>query len=166
MRGKMPVTKEFRDCLAEFERHKVRYLIIGAYAFGLHAMPRYTKDMDILVDPAAGNVQKANKALADFGSPWLLTAGELTEVVQIGVEPNRIDILQRISGVSFARAWERRIRAPYGDIVANWLGLEDLTRAKKSSDRSRDLEDLAVLEELRRHGSRSSDSTRQKRLDK
>lgn len=156
MRGRMPVTKEFRDCLAEFERHKVRYLIIGAYAFGLHAIPRYTKDMDLLVDPAPGNIARANKALAAFGSPWLLTAGKATEVVQLGVEPNRIDILQSIKGVSFGKAWARRIRAPYGDIVANWLGLEDLILAKKFSGRPRDVQDLAVLKELRRHGRRSS----------
>lgn len=68
----MDTVQDFEDLLHMLEKHAVRYLIIGGLAFIYHAKPRYTKDMDLWIDPAAENVNHANKALAEFGSPHLL----------------------------------------------------------------------------------------------
>lgn len=45
----------------------MRYCIIGAYALALHAKPRYTKDIDILVDAVVENAVRILAALNDFG---------------------------------------------------------------------------------------------------
>ena len=68
----MDTVQDFEDLLATFARHGVRHLIIGGLAFIYHAKPRYTKDMDLWVGPDADNVERANLALANFGSPHLL----------------------------------------------------------------------------------------------
>ena len=70
-------------------------------------------------------------------------------VVQIGVEPNRIDILTGVTGVTFDDAWRGRVPDRYGDVAIAYLGLEELLRAKRSAGRPRDLLDVQELE--RRH---------------
>ena len=47
----MRTQKDFEELLKLFNKNKVRYCIVGAYAVAFHAEPRYTKDMDILVEP-------------------------------------------------------------------------------------------------------------------
>ena len=47
----MKVEKDYEDLLKLFNKNKVKYCIIGAYAVAFYSRPRYTKDMDILIDP-------------------------------------------------------------------------------------------------------------------
>ncbi|MFH1530194.1 MAG: DUF6036 family nucleotidyltransferase [Pseudomonadota bacterium] len=145
----MRVTDDFHDLLLLLEQEEVRYLIIGGYAYSLHAEPRYTKDLDIWVEPSVGNVLRVNRALAEFGSPDQLDHRATTMILQIGIEPNRIDILLGVSGVYFPEAWADRVRAPYGDLEVNWMGLDSLVRSKASTGRRRDEADVATLEKIR-----------------
>jgi hypothetical protein len=75
----MEAVQDFEDILTLFGKYKVRYLIIGGLAFIYHAKPRYTKDIDLWVDPSPGNILKANKALQEFGSPYLLDCNKPNE---------------------------------------------------------------------------------------
>ena len=68
----MDTIADFEDLLLLLHEHEARYLIIGGLAFIYHAKPRYTKDMDLWVEPEPGNIQRANRALAEFGRPTLL----------------------------------------------------------------------------------------------
>lgn len=149
----METISDFEDMLALLEAHEARYLIVGGLAVIYHAKPRYTKDMDLLVDPADENVERVNRALAEFGSPYHLALNDPEQILQIGVAPNRIDILARIDGVSFDEAWERRIHDRYGGVTANWIDIDALIRAKQCLDGPRHAEDVRVLlqvKELRR----------------
>jgi hypothetical protein len=110
----LDTVQDFEDLLELLERHEVRYLIIGGLAFIFHAKPRFTKDMDLWIGPDPENVARANRALAEFGSPHLLEAGRPDEVLQLGVAPNRIDLLQDPDGVDFDEAWSRRVAGRYG----------------------------------------------------
>ncbi len=44
----MLTNSEFKELLNLFEKHKVRYLIVGGYAVMKYSEPRYTKDIDVL----------------------------------------------------------------------------------------------------------------------
>ena len=145
----MRVTDDFQDILALLEREAIRYLIIGGYAYSLHAEPRYTKDLDIWIGPASDNVMGANRVLAEYGSPELLAPDAPSEILQLGVEPNRIDLFLSIPGVTFADAWTSRVRAPYGDLDVNWIGLDCLIKAKAATGRQRDLADVETLRKLK-----------------
>jgi hypothetical protein len=65
----MDLPLDFRELLEEFAREGVEYLIVGGYAVAFHARPRATKDLDILLGAAAGNLDRAAAALARFGAP-------------------------------------------------------------------------------------------------
>lgn len=141
---------DFEDMLALLGEHDARYLIVGGLAFIYHARPRYTKDMDLWVDPAAENIERVNRALADFPSPELLTPGAHEEILQIGVPPNRIDVLQRLGDSEFDRAWQRRVVDRYGSVDANWIDLDTLAEIKEAIDQPRHQDDARILREVQR----------------
>ena len=149
----MDTVQDFEDILSIMHKHEVKYLIIGGLAFIYHAKPRYTKDIDIWAESTAANIERANAALQEFGSPYILEFGKENEVVQIGVPPNRIDLLQNIEGVVFADAWAKREQGPYGKVAANWIDIDSLISAKGSIDVPRhqqDVKELLKVKEMKR----------------
>lgn len=149
----MDTVLDFADLLDALARHDVRYLIVGGLAFIYHAKPRFTKDMDLWVEPTSENLEKANRALVEFGSPNLLDMDHPQSILQIGLPPNRIDLLQTIEGLSFEAAWSKRDIAPYGPVKANWIGLDSLIEIKERIDSPRhqaDARDLRKVRDIRR----------------
>ncbi|MEN8150537.1 MAG: hypothetical protein ABFS86_11995 [Planctomycetota bacterium] len=144
----MNAVPDFEDLLTLLGKHGVRYLIVGGLAFIYHAKPRFTKDLDLWVAADDENVARANLALSEFGSPALLDLGADDQVLQIGVAPNRIDVLRALPGPDFGDAWERRISATYGGAPAEWVHIEDLLAIKESIDVPRHREDARVLREV------------------
>jgi len=145
----MDVIRDFEDILELFARHRVRYLIVGGLAFIYHAKPRYTKDIDLWIDADHDNVRRANRALEEFGSPSLMTVDDPGEILQLGVAPNRIDILRETIALAFAEAWPRRIESHYGRSPANWIDLDSLLAIKSAIDHPRHQEDARVLRAVR-----------------
>jgi hypothetical protein len=137
--------RDFEDFLELLDRHGVRYLIIGGLAFIYHAKPRFTKDIDVWLDPAPDNLARANAALADFGSPYLLNLSDEDEILQLGVAPNRIDLLREAAPLTFEDAWHRRVEGTYGRARAWWIAIEDLLAIKERIDHPRHREDARVL---------------------
>jgi hypothetical protein len=96
-------------------------------------------------------VARANAALADFGSPYSLSVPIVNdENLQIGLPPNRIDLILHMEGARFSTAWKNRVRSRYGRVEANWIGLDSLLRIKSRIDSPRHKEDARVLREVRR----------------
>jgi hypothetical protein len=136
---------DFEDILKLFAKHEVRYLIVGGFAFTYHARPRHTKDIDLWVDAAPRNVDRVNQALFEFGSPSLIDPDDPDEILQLGSDPNRIDILREVVDFNFKDAWQKRIEAPYGQAPANWIDLDSLIAIKSRIDHPRHREDVRVL---------------------
>ena len=102
----MKVEKDYEDLLRLFNKHNVKYCIVGAFAVAFYARPRYTKDMDILIEPSSENARNILNALEDFGFGSLpLSEEDLTEpgqIIQLGYEPVRIDIITSIEGMDLS----------------------------------------------------------------
>jgi hypothetical protein len=159
----MQTIQDFEDMLLLFEKHEVRYLIIGGLAFIYHAKPRYTKDMDLWIDPDPENVKHANAALTEFGSPYFLNPRNPDEILQLGVAPDRIDFLLRVAGGRFHTAWKKRIKGRYGNAKANWIDLDSLIRIKSRADNPRHQEDARVLREVKKLQAKSLKKKRPKK---
>jgi len=150
----MDLHPDFRDLLAEFAREGVSYAVVGGYAVGHHAKPRATKDLDLLVSASGNNLERAARALENFGAaPNLVAAirnlGE-TEVVYLGVPPVRVDILRSADGIDDVDATlNRAIQASLGDLTIPILALDDLITNKRAAGRAQDLADVALLERVR-----------------
>ncbi|MGB7295477.1 MAG: nucleotidyltransferase [Candidatus Aminicenantales bacterium] len=149
----MRVEKDYEELFKLFNKHKVRYCIIGAYAVAFYARPRYTKDIDILIEPSVDNSGRVVQALNEFGFESLaLSAADFRKkgnIIQLGYEPVRIDILTSLKGCSFAGAWKYKETAKYGREKVYFIGLEDLIRLKKMSKRPQDSADLIFLLEAK-----------------
>ena len=145
----MSTNPDYKDLFKIFLEEKVEYLVVGAHAVIFYAEPRYTKDLDIWVRPSDDNASRVWRALKRFGAPLAdLTIKDFTNqdmVYQIGIEPNRIDILMGIKGVEFDIAWQNKVESSYDGIPIYILGRNELISAKKASKRAQDLLDLEKL---------------------
>jgi hypothetical protein len=142
-------TKDFEELFAVFLRKGVRFVVVGAHALALHAKPRYTKDLDVLIEPSAPNAKRVVAALEEFGFAGmgigLRDFDEPGRILQLGVPPNRIDLMTRIDGVTFDEVWSSHVTGAYGTVTVPFIGYEALVRNKAASGRPQDLADLAVL---------------------
>jgi hypothetical protein len=149
----MPVNSDFRDLFSALSAAEARCLVIGAYAVVHHSEPRYTKDLDLWVEPTTQNAERVLRALASFGAPVAqLRAADLCDpetVYQIGIEPNRIDVLTALPALEFGPAWERSVVSTYGGVEIRILGLDDLILTKRTLGRPQDLLDVERLEAAR-----------------
>jgi Nucleotidyltransferase of unknown function (DUF6036) len=145
--------KDQRDLLVAFNAHGVKYLVIGAHAVGVHAEPRGTKDLDIFIKADQKNSKAVFAALAAYGAPLgKMTPADFNDepsaVFQLGVEPDRIDILQGIAGVTFDEAWPNRVEALLDkDTPAHVISREHLIQNKLAAGRHQDLADVEKLRE-------------------
>lgn len=151
----MKVEKDYEGLLRLFNKNKVRYCIVGAYAVGFHAMPRYTKDMDILVEPNMENGRRVVKSLNEFGFKNLKLNerdfSQRNKVIQLGYEPVRIDIITSIKGCSFKKIWKGKISGIYGKQKVFFIGLDELIKNKKATKRKQDKVDLDILPSVKKH---------------
>jgi hypothetical protein len=129
----------FSDILCELSAAKVKFLLVGAHALAAHGLPRATGDLDILVFASEENAPRVWEALQRFGAPLHdvsvrdFAAPGVT--FQMGLPPNRIDILTEISGVSFNDAWRGRITLQLGDLEIPVIGEVEFILNKKATGR-------------------------------
>ncbi len=79
-------------------------------------------------------------SVEDFATPDI--------VYQIGVPPQRIDILTSITGVDFTAAWDSRLKVEIDGMQVSILGLRDLLVNKSSTGRDKDQADLPTIRRL------------------
>ncbi|MGH9606126.1 MAG: DUF6036 family nucleotidyltransferase [Terracidiphilus sp.] len=148
------MTKDFKDLLRALNANAAKYLIIGGHAFGVHLEPRTTKVLDLFIRSDAENAKAVFRALAHFGAPLQgISEADFVDgtFFQIGVPPDRIDILQRIEGVSFEEAWANRVEGLIdGEVPAFVISKDDLIRNKLATGREQDLLDVKKLRALSR----------------
>ncbi|MDH4270739.1 MAG: hypothetical protein OEW18_02050 [Candidatus Aminicenantes bacterium] len=145
----MRIEKDFKEFIGSLNNNNVRYLIIGSFALSYYAEPRYTKDIDILVDATPSNADRLMNAIHEFGFTDIgLSSRDFLEpeqVIQLGIAPLRIDLLTSLKGIPFADAWERRTAGLYGDIAAFYISKQDLIDHKRLVGRKQDLADIDKL---------------------
>jgi hypothetical protein len=148
---------DFEQLLAALNAEHADYLVIGAYAVMIHAQPRATKDLDILIGSDLNNAAAVWRALAAFGAPLHdVTPANLIEpgtFFRMGAPPIMIDILPEISGVQFSEARHRATIAIINDatgLQAPFISVDDLIAAKLAAGRPQDIADVDAMRQARR----------------
>jgi hypothetical protein len=149
MEPRLELPRDFKELIALFLSHEVRFLVVGAYALGIHGRPRNTGDIDLWIEMSSENSKKTVAALHEFFGPMpeireenFLSADRMS---QFGIEPMRVDVLNSISGVDFAAAYDRKIEINYSGLRIPFLSLTDLRANKLAAGRYKDLADLENL---------------------
>ena len=141
----MNIQPHFKELLKLFEENKVSYMIVGGYAVAFYGYPRFTKDLDLFYELSQANISRIKKALLAFGFAEADLGSSLFSqgnIIKIGVEPIRIDLLNQIDGISFFDAVANVVNGNYDDLRVQFIGREDLLKNKRASGRPQDLADL------------------------
>lgn len=145
----MKVEKDYEELLKLFNKHRVKYCVIGAFAVAHYVKPRYTKDIDIFIDNSLENAERIINALTAFGFEDLdLSEDDLCQegnIIQLGYEPLRVDIVISLPGCRFDQVWRNRVVVDYGREKVFFIGLDELIQIKKLSGRPQDKVDLDLL---------------------
>lgn len=140
---------EFVGLLAALE---VEFVVVGAFALAFHGHPRYTRDIDFFVRSSEANALKLERAIKEFGFASLgLKASDFYDpdvVVQLGQEPNRIDLITRIDGISFDDVWQGKVAGQLGGTPVWFISATDYVKNKRASGRTKDLADAEEIENL------------------
>ena len=138
------LNQDFKEFIQSLNANNVRYLVIDGYAVAFHGHPRYTKDLDVWVEPTPENAARGIKALEQFGFASLGFKAEdffaPDVVIQLGLPPSRIDILPSAEGVDFDTCYTSRVQVVIGGVPANFIDLENLKKNKRAAGRLQDLQ--------------------------
>ena len=151
-------SQDMRDLLSLFDENEVQYLLVGGFAVNFYGYTRATQDIDLLVYPSVKNAGRVMESLEGFGFGGAGIPRSLFEntggVIHLGVEPNRIDLLTHVVGVSNDRIFQNAQRVDFEGILVNVIAFQDLVESKRRSKRPRDLADAEELQKLRSPKSR------------
>lgn len=150
------MNRDWRDLFQALRDAEARFLIVGAHALAVHGVPRGTQDLDLWIDASPDNSKRVWTALLAFGAPLQslgITLEDLQRpgtVIQLGLPPNRVDLLTGITGVArFEDAWRDRVEHTMEGAEVPFLGRATLVQNKRATGRHKDLGDLEALGELK-----------------
>ena len=148
------MTDDWADVLIALLDAGARFLVVGAHALAVQGVPRATQDLDVWVEPTAENADRVWEALTRFGAPLEALQVDRSDfirpetVVQIGLPPNRIDLLTGLTGLAdFEVAWDDRAESEVAGRTIPFLGREALVANKRATGRLKDLADIEALGE-------------------
>ena len=147
--AKRQLTPEFREFLACLNHAGVEYLLVGGYAVNYYGYHRFTEDIDFWIAATDENFTRLLAAVREF------FAGDLegldmnflrnNEILYLGRVPDKIELIQNVSGVRFSEAFPRRLEGTLEGIPVKIISLTDLRANKLASGRHKDLADIERL---------------------
>ncbi len=147
----MAAQKDYEELLELFNENKVKYLIVGGFALAFHGAPRFTGDIDIFVKPDKRNAALIMDAIKKFGFGSLdLKQSDFEKkgmVIQLGVPPVRIDIINSLSGVTWNESFSKKAKGKFGNVLVNYIGRKQFIKNKRATARKKDLADIEALGE-------------------
>jgi hypothetical protein len=141
--------RDFQDFIEALNNEAVEYILVGGYAVILHGYIRSTADMDVWVNKTIRNYEKLKRAFFRFGAPMFSQdefMGDEFDVWSIGIEPNRIEVLNKIKGVEFSEAYPFCQTFIQNNIEINYIHLNHLIKAKEAAGRFKDKADIEELQ--------------------
>ncbi|HMO82215.1 MAG TPA: hypothetical protein PKD24_15670 [Pyrinomonadaceae bacterium] len=148
----LELPKDFKEFFELLNAGEVRYLLIGGYAVGIYGYSRTTNDLDILIASDVENIKNLKAALFQFLGGETELGEILFEnergILEIGVEPMKIQILNFADGIEFEAAYGARNIVDVEDITIDTISKQDLIRNKTATGRFKDLADIERLERI------------------
>ncbi len=139
---------DFLEFLELLDKHEVEYLLVGGYAVILHGYSRSTGDMDLWVNQTTENYNKLKLVYNNFGAPIFSIEdfeSDKFDVWSIGVEPRKIEILTKVSGLEFTESKKNCENINFDKFKIPYIDFEDLMKNKRTTGRLKDLADVEQL---------------------
>lgn len=147
-----------QELLARLVEADVRFVLVGGLAVGAWGYVRGTKDIDVVPDPAAENLERLAELLRELNGKVEVGEGQLTadaisiflrtgDRTLVATELGPVDVLQGLPQIpSFAVLDAEAKDVDIGGLCVRVCSLEHLFEMKRSSERARDRDDLESLE--------------------
>lgn len=139
------MNRDFSEMLSELSAAGVEFLVVGAHARAAYGEPRATKALDLWIRPTDENAARVWNALVSFGTALHdVKREELAQpglVLELGVEPYRIDIHTELTALTFDHAWANRTEAEFGGGKYAVIGKREYVVNKRAVGRLQDLAD-------------------------
>ena len=145
---------DFRDLLVELSDAGASFVLLGGHAVAYHGHPRGTQDLDALIEATADNSIRVYRALASYGASldaFDVSADDFAsydDVLQLGLPPRRVDIINRADGIRFEDAVADGETVEVAGRQIPIIGWAALLQNKRASGRPKDLADVEALEAL------------------
>lgn len=139
---------DFLEFLELLDNHEVEYLLVGGYAVILHGYARSTGDMDLWVNQTNENYNKLKLVYTNFGAPIFSKEdfeSDTFDVWSIGLEPRKIEILTKVSGLEFKESKKNCLYLNFEKFKIPYIDFEDLMKNKMATGRLKDLADVEQL---------------------
>lgn len=150
------VTEDMVEFLELLDKHGVEFVLVGGHAVNYYGYVRTTQDIDLLIYPSPKNAQCMMAALTDFGFGDAGIPVSLFEsagsAIHLGNEPNRIDLLTALKGVSNEQIFKNKKRIQLGSLELNIIDLNDLLQIKRQSSRLKDQADAEEIQKSKPEG--------------
>lgn len=144
------LSQDFIDILSAFSNEKVEFIVVGGYAIAFHGYVRGTGDIDLWIRISEDNAERVWKALIKFGAPLFeLSMEDLKTpgmVYQMGLPPNRIDVINKVEGLEFDSAWSKREFVELHGLTIPIVAKQELLVNKRAMNRPKDQADILWLE--------------------
>ena len=151
--GELTTPDLYCDVLDQLERDQVRYVVVSGVAVVAHGHARPIIDLDIVIDPAPQESQRAMHALtfAGFVPSIPLSLSMVTVLRMFDQRQREVDVFVRYS-IPFDELWSSSVRMNVGNSTARVASLDHLLRAKRTIGRPHDLLDIEGLMALNKPG--------------
>jgi len=160
----------YENILREFQKQKVKYVLVGGIAVNLLGSLRSTSDLDILVEMSNENLSKVVMILKKNGfhvkqpvdpmgivdkntrEDWIKNKDMKAFNFYKG---NALDTLKEVdivicSPVSYKRAQKTAVRIKVSNITLPVISIDNLVKMKKKSGRTVDKFDVTELKKIKR----------------
>jgi len=158
----------YEEILREFQKQKVKYVLVGGIALNLLGGYRNTLDMDILVKMSENNLKKVIKILKNRGyrvkqpvDPMMLADKKIREdwikkkhmkafnFYKSEKSYEEVDIIID-STVDFETAYKNSKKIKAGRLVLPVISPYDFIKMKKKAGRKKDLLDIKEIKMLKK----------------
>lgn len=156
----------YEDVLKEFQKQKVKYVLVGGIAVNLLGSMRSTSDLDILVEMSNDNLAKVVKIMKKKGyhvkqpvdpmgiaddkirKDWIHNKNMKAFNFYKEDEFKEVDIIID-SPVSFGQAAKTAVRIKVGTTMLSVISIDNLIKMKKNAGRLRDRLDITELKKIK-----------------
>lgn len=147
----MELQKDIREFVELLLSEKVEFLLVGGYALAVHGAPRFTEDIDFLIQISPENAERLIRVIEKFGFGGLEIERDdflrSDYIIQLGMAPNRIDLLTGIDGTTWEESWNSRVSFELDGLPIQVIGRDQLIRNKLATGRTQDLADAERLQQ-------------------
>lgn len=143
--------------VSNFNKHNVRFILIGGFAMAFHGHVRATHDIDFWIENTPENMEGLKQALIDCGITEAHVMRNTTQLVggftvfnmmSSGFQIDLMHNLKAFKEIDFSTCYERVQMADYYGVSIPVLNAEDLLKEKKETNHPKDQTDISFLEDL------------------